>query len=228
MVYYTGDIHGQPYKIEGFCRKHSLTADDVIVILGDVGANYFADERDSRLKKIFAKLPPIILCVHGNHERRPATVPGYERSEWHGGSVWIQKKYPRLLFAEDGEVFDLDGQTTLVIGGAYSVDKYYRLARGFSWFPDEQPSDEIKAKVESVLSVRNWRIDQVLSHTCPAKYTPTEAFLPAVNQALVDKTTENWLDSIEDRLTYSRWFCGHWHIDKHIDRIHFLMDGFET
>lgn len=228
MIYYTGDIHGQSYKIEGFCKKHNLTEDDVIVILGDVGANYFGDERDSRLKKIFAKLPPTIFCIHGNHERRPSTLPGYIKTEWHGGSVWMQKKYPRLLFAEDGAVFDLDGQQTIVIGGAYSVDKYFRLARGISWFSDEQPSDEIKVKVESVLEDRAWKIDQVLSHTCPEKYTPTEAFLPTINQALVDRSTETWLDSIEDRLTYSRWFCGHWHIDKHIDKLHFLMDGFEV
>lgn len=30
---------------------------------------------------------------------------------------------------------------TIVIGGAYSVDKFYRLSKGYNWFEDEQPSD---------------------------------------------------------------------------------------
>ncbi len=228
MVYYTGDTHGQPHKVENFCRKHELTSEDVIVILGDVGANYYGDYRDNHIKTALSKLPPVIFCIHGNHEQRPRNIEGYSLEEWHGGAVWVQKKYPRLLFAEDGELFDLEGRQTVVIGGAYSVDKYYRLARGISWFPDEQPSDAVKQKVEAALGAAGWKVDQVLSHTCPARYTPTEAFIPAVNQAFVDKSTEEWLDTIEHRLTYNRWFCGHWHIDKTVDKLHFLMDTFEV
>lgn len=32
----------------------------------------------------------------------------------------------------------------MVIGGAYSVDKFYRLSRGMKWWPDEQSSPAIK------------------------------------------------------------------------------------
>ena len=39
MVFYTGDIHGMPWNIVKFSKKYHLTEDDVIVILGDVGAN---------------------------------------------------------------------------------------------------------------------------------------------------------------------------------------------
>lgn len=42
---------------------------------------------------------------------------------------------------------------------------------------------------------------------------PRHAFLPGLDQSLVDKSTEQWLDSIERRLRYERWFCGHYHID---------------
>ena len=125
-------------------------------------------------------------------------------------------------------MYDLDGQKSIVIGGAYSVDKFYRLERGYNWFADEQPSEEIKANVEAALDRLGWKVDQVLSHTCPTKYTPTEAFLPGLDQSSVDRSTEDWLDTLEERLTYKRWFCGHWHIDKHIDRLHFLMNSFES
>ena len=40
MVYYTGDIHGAPYKVVRFSKAMNLTKNDIIVILGDVGVNY--------------------------------------------------------------------------------------------------------------------------------------------------------------------------------------------
>lgn len=35
------------------------------------------------------------------------------------------------------------------IGGAYSIDKYYRIRNGLSWFDTEQPDEAIKEYVES-------------------------------------------------------------------------------
>ena len=86
-------------------------------------------------------------------------------------------------------------------------------------------SDEIKAFVEEQL--RTNPIDVVLSHTCPFKYEPVEMFLSGVDQSVVDDSTERWLDKIEESIDYKDWFCGHWHTDKRIDMMHFLLTTFE-
>ena len=65
----------------------------------------------------------------------------------------------------------------------------------------------------------------LISHTCPYKYTPTEAFLPMVNQDDVDNSTEQWLDEIEETVQYRAWLCGHWHINKRVDFMWFLFDN---
>ena len=226
MIFYTGDIHGNPNKILNFINNHALSSDDVIVILGDAGLNYYCDRRDARLKRWLSEPGITIFSIHGNHEERPYNRPGYHESVWRGGTVYVEDKYPNLLFAKDGEIYDLDGHQAIVIGGAYSVDKYYRLERGYNWFPSEQPDNAIKARVEEQLSRLDWRIDLVLSHTCPQKFVPVEAFLPMIDQSTVDHSTEEWLDTIEGRLTYQHWLCGHWHIDKVMDRFRFLMDDF--
>lgn len=226
MIYYTGDIHGQPFKIVRFCKKINLTREDTVVILGDVGANYYGNGRDNDLKDAFKKLKPTIFCIHGNHEMRPAALPTYKQKEWNGGTVWFEETYPNLLFAKDGEIFTIEGIRHIVIGGAYSVDKFYRLSRGYAWFEDEQPSEEIKVYVEQQL--KNNEIDIILSHTCPYKYEPTEVFLPGIDQSTVDTSTEEWLDKIEEATNYKAWFCGHWHINKRIDKMHFLFHSFES
>lgn len=222
MVHYTGDIHGDIKPVLSFIQTYDLTKDDTVVILGDAGLNYYLDEREVRKKKQLNSKNVTIFCVHGNHEARPETISSYIQKEWNGGLVYYEKAFPNLLFAIDGEIYNLDGRKTIVIGGAYSVDKYYRLMTGLKWFSDEQPSDEIKKRVEKMLDDCDWKIDQVLSHTCPYGKIPTEAFLSGVNQKEVDNSTEKWLDIIESKLCYERWLCGHWHIDKIYEKLHFL------
>ena len=226
MIYYTGDPHGEPKWITRFCDFKQPSKEDIIVVLGDVGANYFGDARDLAFKETLNQLDLIILCVHGNHEMRPHTISSYRTKMWHGGLVWYEETFPNLLFAKDGEIYDLEGLKHLVISGAYSVDKYYRLARGYHWWPDEQPSDEIKSYVEQ--QITSHAIDVILSHTCPYKYIPTEAFLPMIEQDTVDNSTERWLDTIEERVNYKAWFCGHWHINKSVDRMHFLFHHYDS
>ena len=226
MLYFSGDIHGSPWGIKDFCKKFALTKDDILILLGDVSANYYGDWRDDEMKKVLAKLAPTILCVHGNHEIRPRHIAGYREAVWHGGKVWVQDQYPNLLFAQDGEIFNINGLNYIAIGGAYSVDKYYRLERGYGWWEDEQPSEEIKAYVEQQL--REHDVDVILSHTCPFKYEPREMFLDMIDQSTVDDSTEHWLDKIEETTDYVAWFCGHWHTDKRIDKMHFLFHSFES
>ena len=135
------------------------------MILGDVGANYGKDERDAELKKALNKLKPTILCIHGNHEIRPWNIPTYKSKEWNGGTVWYEEAYTSLLFAKDGEIYDIEGLRHIVIGGAYSVDKFYRLSRGYGWWADEQPSEEIKRYVEQQLKDNSIDVAEALKHS---------------------------------------------------------------
>lgn len=226
MIYLTGDTHGEFKRIADFCDENSTTKEDVMIILGDVGINYRLDDIEARFKYQLDTLPITMFCIHGNHEERPENMGTYVEKEWRGGIVYVEEEHPSLIFAKDGEVYDFDGKKAIAIGGAYSVDKYYRLRAGEAWFESEQPDERIKARVEEKLEALNWKVDYVFSHTTPLKYIPTEEFLSCIDQSKVDRTTEIWLDKIEDRLKYERWFCGHYHTNKRIDRICFLFEEY--
>lgn len=128
MIYYTGDIHGSSASIVNFCKKTNSEKNNTIVILGDVGANYFCDKRDNYIKETLSELLPTIFCIHGNHKARPAIISSYITKKWNGGSVWYEEKYSNVLFAKDGDIYDIESIKHLVIGGVYSVDKFYRLS----------------------------------------------------------------------------------------------------
>lgn len=268
MKYFvTGDIHGYFSDLSKRIKTNNIQTGDCLIILGDAGFNFFENTKDVILKQRSNNLGITLFSIQGNHEIRPENIPTYKIKEWNGGEVWYEPEFPNLLFAKDGEVYNINGNKTLVIGGAYSVDKYYRAARYymqsglflpydilqklfdlaegknttqkdketvdnflisdkavptgcFGWWNDEQISEENKKKIEKTISSDN-NFDVILSHTCPLRYEPTEVFLPGLNQDTVDKSMETWLNTIEDKINYKKWYAGHFHLEKN------LKNGFE-
>lgn len=222
MIYITGDTHRGFCRIEDFCREKNTSREDVLIILGDAGINYFGDFTDDLLKYRLSLMPITLFCIYGNHEFRPSESIGYEVFQFHGGAAYVQKQYPNLVFARDGEVYDFAGNQCLVCGGAYSVDKFYRLANGLHWFAYEQPSPSIKRRVITKLAGLNYEVDIFLTHTCPFRYRPVEAFFPGIDESTIDTSTEQWFGELERYIRYKNWYCGHYHIEKTIDKIRFL------
>ena len=224
MIYITGDTHGEFGQIEAFSRRFGTCKEDVMIILGNAGINYSGGIRDMRKKEFLESLPITVFAIHGNHEQRPQTIEGYQEKVWHGGEVYWEEEYPSLLFAKDGEVFDLDGKQAIVMGGAYSIDKMVRLMYGTG-------GGRVSSLLMRLRSMwragwMGWRVDVVLSHTTPLKYEPVEVFMAGVDQSKVDKSTEEWLDRIEDRLDYGKWYCGHYHTEKKVGRVEIMFENF--
>ena len=61
MIYITGDKHGRLKPVKRFARANGLTAEDVIVILGDAGFNYFDNEKDAWTKKTVAGIAATVF-----------------------------------------------------------------------------------------------------------------------------------------------------------------------
>lgn len=223
MIFITGDKHAEFSEVFSFCYEYETSKDDLLIVLGDAGINYHANEFDKLLKESLVECPITFFCIHGNHEERPENIKSYKTKMFHEGIVYFEEDYPNILFAKYGEVYDFNGQKVFVIGGAYSVDKYFRLAYGYRWYESEQPSEETKEKVKGVLSKLDNKVDIILSHTCPYKYIPRETFLSGIDQDSVDNSTEYFLDEIENSTDYNRWYCGHYHTDKQIDKMVFMF-----
>ena len=224
--YFTkGDYHGNFAGLKQFCNTAQTTIDDILIILGDAGVNYDAGAGDLGLKRSLTKYPITFGFVAGNHEMRPWEVPGYKLidSPFGEGRVWFDEKFPNQYFFDDG-IHTLGNKSALIIGGAYSVDKNYRLMNGYKWFPSEQISDEMKAKLLQETAGKHY--DYILAHTCPTNYIPRDMFLSMINQDEVDRSTEDFLQKIIDQTTFDKFFCGHWHTDRIVDKIRFVFHDY--
>lgn len=235
-VFALGDIHGKWQIVRDFYLtnkiKEKFTKDDTLILLGDAGLNYFFNYRDEEVKKKLGKLPFTYFVIRGNHEERPSVCAAKNSELWHtetfwGNTVYVENQFPHIKYALDEvalyEIPTNDEQNsvirTLVIPGAYSVDKYHRLQNGWSWFEGEQlTAAEMERGLDLIHSLGN-EVDLVLSHTCPILFEPTDLFLPFVDQNMVDKTMERYLGQIEYQLQYNTWLWGHFHATREYPRI---------
>lgn len=226
MIYITGDKHAKFAPIAAFCEKQRTTVDDLLIILGDAGINFHGEDKDRPKKDYLRTLPITLFSLHGNHDMRPASIPTYKEMPYHGGTVYREEGYENLLFAKDGVVFDFDNLKTLVIGGAYSLDKDIRIALKWPWFEDEQPSESVRQQVEATLDAHDHKMDVILSHTAPLSHLPFSGKPMRFKGLQVDVGTETWLDDLEKKVRYRHWYCGHFHVDKEIGNFTFMLDDF--
>lgn len=208
-----------------------VTRDAALIILGDCGLNFWLNKTDQkekqRVEKQLVASNSRIYCVHGNHEERPEYL-GYPivHDSTILGDVFCEPEYPNIKYLIDGHVYWFNDQRTLVLGGAYSVDKWYRLGRAgitsigshdlmakkAGWFDNEQLSDEVKLDIFQ--RVQHQSFDMVLSHTCPYSWMPRDLFLNGLDQSTIDNSTEHWLEEIKLSIFWKRWLFGHFHDDR--------------
>lgn len=218
----------------------------MIIILGDSGLNFYLNNTDKKYKKILNSMDYHIYCVRGNHEQRPELIKSMNlvNDENVHNKVWMEPTFPNIRYFVDGKIYDLLGYSALVIGGAYSIDKWYRLARaGYSrdevetsdprkcgWFKDECLTaiemDTIMAEVQGE------SVDFILSHTCPLSWEPVDLFLNGIDQSTVDKSMEVWLNTLKNKITWKVWLFGHYHADRlerpGVEMFYTEMENMET
>ena len=225
-----GDCHGTFNWVDTLKSNNYEPEKTAIIVLGDCGFDFYLNRHDERKKKEIDAKGYYIYWLRGNHEARPKDVPGYEviLDENVHGFVYYDPRFPHLRSFMDYDFYKINGHSCLVIGGAYSVDKYWRLARNqlteetndpkkTGWFANEQLSKEEMENCERTIrcyKVCNNSVDFIMTHTCPTSFQPTDMFLGAVDQSTVDNSMEKWLEKIKDSIKWKYWLFGHYHADR--------------
>ena len=77
------------------------------------------------------------------------------------------------------------------------------------------------------LDKAEWNVDIVLSHTVPIEAEPVWAFIPGLDQSAVDKSTEKWLQKIYDRLDFTEWYAGHYHVESEECGVRIMYEDYD-
>ena len=150
----------------------------------------------------------------------------------------------KVILLERGQVFEIEGKTFFTFGGASSHDvqggildredanydddllKALRSELPFrikheSWWEEELPNEKEMEEGRRNLANCNYKVDYVITHCCATGILdildrgPARLFEPDV---LTD-----YLQEIEDKLEYTCWYFGHYHMDRKIDARHILL-----
>lgn len=212
-VFLTGDKHSDFSFLNDFCKDNNTTANDVLIILGDASILYYGEDdyREKNLKEAIAACPITLFCVRGNHEDRAEDRRETVMKKKFDNTVYYDPNYPNILYAIDGCRYEINNESFFVIGGAYSIDKHYRLMMGWKWNPKEQLTNEEMLRIEEKVKGRHF--NHILAHTCPFTWEPTYLFLPGVDQSTVDDTMERWLEHIVRDCSWDNYWFGHFHGD---------------
>ena len=213
----TGDIHAS-YDIaklsESCFDTAGLTKDDYVIICGDFGLVWNNSASEQYWLRWLDTRPFTTLFVDGNHEGF-SLLNSLPETTWNGGAV--HQVATSVFHLKRGQLFNIDGYRIFAMGGA-SSSEYDRTHRtqGETWFNEEIPNEQERAAALETLDAANWDCDFVITHCAPSscahgisEHTDRLEIHP------MDEYTD-WLQTIQDHLTYRHWFCGHYHIDAQI------------
>ncbi len=216
----TGDTHGtlDIQKLIVFFDEHEneYTADDYLIICGDVGVCGFNPDDEKETRRILRDLPVTVLFVDGNHEHHQR-LNDYPVDEWMGGKVHVIES--GIIHLMRGQVYDIKGMTFFTFGGAASIDRNVRI-EGFDWFPEEIPTHEEYEEGLDNLEKCDYKVDYIISHTAPREVA---AALGYGEDSTDEIALRRYLQQIADEAEYEKWFFGHFHEDEIIEDIFYAL-----
>jgi hypothetical protein len=232
----TGDTHGEidinRLSVKNWPEQKELTKDDVVITLGDWGFIWEHDfcKTEQWWHRWLCGKRYTQCFIDGNHENFTCLKMFPIINKW-GGKVRAVQIYDCVVYwLLRGEVYNINGQTILTIGGADSHDKNLRTAY-IDWWPDEQIQDyDVDNAIYNLKKVNN-KVDYVLSHTMPLN----DAIFMSIKTKLGDSilgdnlTSMKQLERIKDIVQYKEWHLGHFHCDIHFDkyRIHYRNEPYQ-
>ena len=215
-VYLTGDIHGNPERFgDAYLAEHyhlpPLTAEDTVIICGDFGLPWseYTPPSEEYWLDWLEKRPAMFLFIDGNHENF-SMLNGYPVKEWQGGKV--HELRPNLLHLMRGEIFNIQGLRFLAFGGAYSIDRRYRVLN-ISWWKEEIPSEDEWNRLEHNLTAVDRKVDIVLTHTAPMRFLQPKTKEIGISWCNFQDEVAKRLSEIEPTIQYKIWYFGHFHLD---------------
>ncbi len=146
MTVFIGDVHGKYGAYETIMKHNKNT-----IQIGDMGVGF--RRYDGWNAGSYYPNPPYDKMVEGGHR--------FIRGNHDNPSVCSR----HTQWIADGSV---EGEM-MFVGGAYSVDKDFRV-EDFSWWPDEELSHKDFELVQETFKKHKPRI--MVTHDCPAEVVP--------------------------------------------------------
>lgn len=221
MVYIRGDTHGEEFQFteEYMPGESGWTAEDILIVAGDFGFVFQGEDRYlSERNKLNAleKKPYTILFVDGNHEGFPFLMV-YPEEQRFGAPV--RKIRRNIFWLQRGYIYQIEGNSVFVMGGAHSMDKafrmkYFEVCGEKIWFEEELPGSAEYQRAIANLNGCGKKVDYIITHTAPLSIVPR---IIHEKPDMTDRELTGFLDWVYHDVEFKKWYCGHFHVDEQIN-----------
>ncbi|MDP4119236.1 MAG: metallophosphoesterase family protein [Bacillota bacterium] len=213
MICITGDTH-IPIDIgklstKRFPAQKVLTKEDYLIICGDFGGVWDNSNEEKYWIKWLCKKNFTTIFIDGNHEN-------YSLLNELPVVPFAHKINDGIYHLIRGEVFTIDNKKIFTFGGASSHDRQCRK-EGINWWKEEVPSEGEYIKAIHNLDICNWKVDYIITH-CIASSIQRQ-----IDSTYDENELTDFLDMINNKLSYKKWFFGHYHLDKEVDQQHTVI-----
>ena len=221
MIDITGDTH-IPIDIHKLASRNypeskEMTKNDYVIITGDFGGVWDGSSEDEYWRKWLDKKPFTTLFADGNHENFDLLAK-YPVVDFMGGKA--HKISDSIYHLMRGYVFDIEGKSFFVMGGAASHDKEYR-EENISWWQEEMPDEEEMKRGLENLEKRGFEVDYIISHCAPDHIQDIVCYyreqLRGSTTVYAKDSLTGYLQQVMDRCSFKKWFFGHYHLDREIN-----------
>jgi hypothetical protein len=220
-IFVTGDTHGSIDILKlgslRFKEGKTLTKEDLVIICGDFGLlwNYAPDDEEEYWTKWLNDKPWTTLFIDGNHENFNRLY-ALEEVDMFDGKVG--RVSDSIFHLKRGQIYNINDMKTFVMGGGTSIDKH-RRRDGISWWKEEIPSYAEFDFALGNLEKHNNKVDLILTHACPDRIT-REMW----NADKLNCPVGLFLDDIQEKVEFKKWYCGHMHVDQDFGMISILYN----
>jgi hypothetical protein len=196
LILIMGDFHGCWYEaLENYRRicQERGTRPDLLLQLGDFG--YYPDsDIKYHLPYLDHQFNHPLVFIDGNHEDHEQLRP------LAGKRVGADCYYAQRGLLWEGILF---------AGGAYSVDKPQRIARGMHWSPLEELTEQEALNI--IDAHKTEKVHTIVSHTCPSVFDMAFAASPNFGGENKKEISRQSLNLLLQHFRPKTWFFGHWH-----------------
>ena len=238
LVYVTGDTHSEFKRFKN--KIFHASAEDTVIICGDFGGLWDNSREKQYWLRWLCEKPYTILFCDGNHENYDM-IKSYPVENLFGGKV--HRISDNIYHLMRGEIFEIEGKTFFVMGGARSHDttdgilnpldkdfnmiekmlirrgkKMYRV-KGVSWWEEEMPNEKELSHALETLSKHDFKVDYIITHECPTDVHKivVENYVQEErrHEYSPDELTD-FFQMISGKCEFRKWFFGHYHADAEI------------
>ena len=210
MICFTGDMHGDPRRVNHNALK-TLKDGDTLIICGDFGFIWNDSKQERKILQNLSRKKINVCFIDGTHENF-SLLNMYPVVVYHGGKA--HKITSNIYHLMRGQIFQIEGKLIFTFGGGENPDVEYKSDEEINENRPEVPTgQEMREGIQNMDSV-GYRVDYIVTHEPPAS---VRAFLSlSQNSTPAVSALGAYFDELSIQASYRKWFFGSLHMDKHI------------